>query len=125
MGFPSPAQDFIEETLSLDRHLISKPSATFFMHAGATYLRDGIIQGALLIVDRSLRACDGSLLICSEEGELRIKRYRIHPTPHLISLENGQRERLPGDDEQGEVFGVITYIINDARLGEFDDCPVM
>lgn len=123
--FVSPAQDYVEETLSLDRKLINKPAATFFMKAGATYFRDGIIQGALLIVDRSLRPCDGSLLICSIEGELCIKRYRNCPVPHLVNLENGRRERLPGDDEPGEVFGVITYIINDARLGEFDDCPVM
>ena len=124
MGFPSPAQDFIEETLSLDRHLISKPSATFFMRAGATYLRDGIIQGALLIVDRSLRACDGSLLVCSVDGELCIKRYRTNPYPHLVNLANGRREHLPGDEES-DLFGVVTYVINDARLGEFDDCPVM
>lgn len=123
--FTSPAQDYVEETLSLDRKLINKPAATFFMRAGATYLRDGIIQGALLIVDRSLRACDGSLLVCSIDGELRIKRYRTRPTPHLVNLENGRGEALPGDDEAGDVFGVITYIINDARLGEFDDCPVM
>lgn len=125
MGFPSPAADFVEEAISLDRRLITKPAATFFMRAGATHYRDGIIQGALLVVDRSLTACDGSLLICSVDGELRIKRYRSHPVPHLVNLENGRQEALPGDDESGDVFGVITYIINDARLGEFDDCPVM
>lgn len=125
MGFVSPAQDYIEDRLSLDRKLISKPAATFFMRAGATHYRDGIIQGALLIVDRSIRACDGSLLICSAEGELRIKRYRSYPVPHLVNLENGRQEVLPDDEDSGVVFGVITYIINDARLGEFDDCPVM
>ncbi|CNE72499.1 HumD family translesion DNA polymerase [Yersinia enterocolitica] len=126
MGFPSPAADYVEETLSLDKKLIDKPHATFFMRAGATYLRDGIIQGALLIVDRSLTACDGSLLVCSMDGELRIKRYRKHHQPHLVNLENGKKERLPADElDDSPVFGVITYIINDARLGEFDDCPVM
>ncbi|ASK00127.1 S24 family peptidase [Citrobacter freundii] len=126
MGFVSPAQDYVEDRLSLDRKLINKPAATFFMRAGATYLRDGIIQGALLIVDRSLKACDGSLLICSVNGELCIKRYRIHPHPHLINLENGKREGLSDHDtDSSPVFGVITYVINDARLGEFDDCPVM
>jgi hypothetical protein len=51
------------------------------------------------------------------------------PQPHLENLENGKRERLPDKDEVSDtsrpVFGVITYIINDARSGEFDDCPVM
>ena len=124
MGFVSPAQDYVEDSLSLDRQLITKPAATFFMRAGATYLRDGIIQGAILIVDRSLKAFDGSLLVCSLAGELCIKRYRIHPHPHLVNLENGRKEGFPEQSEDA-VFGVITYVINDARLGEFDDCPVM
>ncbi|MEB5958590.1 humD, partial [Escherichia coli] len=57
------------------------------------------------------------------------KRYRTHPEPHLENLENGKRELLRQKDEMSDsdrpVFGVITYIINDARSGEFDDCPVM
>lgn len=129
MGFPSPAADYVEERISLDKRLIAHPSATYMMVAGTTYLRSGIINGAMLIVDSSLTPCDGSLLVCSDEGEFRIKRYRTHPQPHLENLENGKRERLPPMDEVSEssrpVFGVITYIINDARSGEFDDCPVM
>ncbi|MEX7609233.1 humD, partial [Enterobacter asburiae] len=55
-------------------------------------------------------------------------RYRTHPQPHLENLENGTRERLPDKDEVSDtsrpVFGVITYIINDARSGEFEDSTV-
>ncbi|MHA1054435.1 HumD family translesion DNA polymerase [Enterobacter mori] len=129
MGFPSPAQDYVEDRISLDKKFISHPNATYFMRAGNTYYREGILDGALLVVDCSVKACDGSLLICNIENEFRIKRYRTHPTPHLINLENGCREELPQrgewDSESRPVFGVITYIINDARSGEFDDCPVM
>ncbi|EEY5111974.1 LexA family transcriptional regulator, partial [Escherichia coli] len=53
---------------------------------------------------------------------------RIHPEPHLENLGNGKRERLPDKNEASDtsrpVFGVITYIINDARYGEFDDYPL-
>ncbi|MCK7069884.1 LexA family transcriptional regulator [Enterobacter roggenkampii] len=126
MGFPSPAQDFVEQRISLDQRIITRPAATYFMRAGATHYREGIISGALLVVDASLSPCDGSFLVCTDEGEFRIKRYRTHPQPHL---ENGKRERLPDKNEASDtsrpVFGVITYIINDARSGEFDDCPVM
>lgn len=87
------------------------------------------MSGALLLIDSALKPCDGSLLVCAIEGEFRIKRYRKHPQPHLENMSNGRKERLPLDDESGEgskgVFGVIKYIINDARSGEFDDCPVM
>ncbi|HHJ4380348.1 TPA: S24 family peptidase [Citrobacter freundii] len=129
MGFPSPAADYVETRISLDQQLISQPAATYFMRASRSHFREGIIQGALLVVDASLTACDGSLLICAIDGEFRIKRYRTHPQPHLINLENGRREALPVDDDAYSsapaIFGVITYIINDARNGEFDDCPVM
>lgn len=62
MGFPSPAQDYVEERISLDKRLIAHPSATYMMIAGSTYLRAGIIKGAMLIVDSSLTPKDGSLL---------------------------------------------------------------
>ena len=129
MGFPSPAQDYVEQRISLDKRIITRPAATYFMRAGSTHYREGILSGALLVVDASLIPCDGSLLVCTDEGEFRIKRYRTHPQPHLENLENGKRESLPDKDEVSDtsrpVFGVITYIINDARSGEFDDCPVM
>ncbi|ELR8590707.1 LexA family transcriptional regulator [Escherichia coli] len=129
MGFPSPASDYVETRISLDRQLINQPAATYFMRASRSYFREGIIQGALLVVDASLSPCDGSLLICAIDGEFRIKRYRTHPQPHLINLENGRSEALPVDDDcyssAPAIFGVITYIINDARNEDFDDCPVM
>uniref|UniRef100_UPI00387E08F1 HumD family translesion DNA polymerase n=2 Tax=Citrobacter koseri TaxID=545 RepID=UPI00387E08F1 len=129
MGFPSPAADYVETRISLDQQLISQPAATYFMRASRSHFREGIIQGALLVVDASLSACDGSLLICAIDGEFRIKRYRTHPQPHLINLDNGRREALPEDGDgynsSHAIFGVITYIINDASNAEFDDCPAI
>lgn len=128
MGFPSPAADYVEDRISLDEKFVLHPSATYFMRAGKTHYREGIIKGALLVIDCSLTVCDGSLLICCMEGEFRVKRYRSHPRPHLVNLDNGKREEIPEDtgaDTSRPIFGVITYIINDARSGEFDDCPVM
>ncbi len=65
MGFPSPAQDYAEQ------RIISRSAATYFMRAGATHDREGILNGALLVVDASLSPCDSSLLVCRMEGELR------------------------------------------------------
>jgi len=129
MGFPSPAADYVEQRISLDKRLIAHPSATYMMIAGTTYLRAGIMKGAILIVDSSLTPKDGSLLVCAIDGEFRIMRYRTLPYPCLENPDNGRREPLPSKDDASDtsrpVFGVITYIINDARSGEFDDCPVM
>ncbi|MBF4173340.1 HumD family translesion DNA polymerase, partial [Enterobacter kobei] len=81
MGFPSPAADYVEERISLDKRLIAHPSATYMMVAGTTYLRAGIMKGAMLIVDSSLTPKDGSLLVCAVDGEFRIMRYRTLPHP--------------------------------------------
>ncbi len=94
MGFPSPAADYVEERISLDKSIITRPAATYFMRAGSTHYREGILSVALLVVDASLRTCDGSLLVCADGGEFRIKRYRTRPEPHLENLDNGKRELL-------------------------------
>ncbi|MGM8431818.1 HumD family translesion DNA polymerase [Enterobacter cloacae] len=128
MGFPSPATDYVEQRISLDARIISRPAATYFMRAGSAHYREGILYGALLVVDASLTPCDGSLLVCRMDGELRIKRYRKSPNPHLEDLQTGRREEIPKHDDDTSpdvIFGVITYSINDTRSGEFDDCPVM
>ncbi|EIN5039234.1 LexA family transcriptional regulator [Escherichia coli] len=131
MGFPGPAADFAEQRISLDERIVLRPAATYFMRAGVIHYREGILKGAMLVVDASLNPCDGSLLVCSVDGEFHVKRYRTHPEPHLENLENlenGKRERLRKvgeiSDDDKPIFGVITYIINDARYGEFDDYPL-
>lgn len=94
MGFPSPAADHIEEHISLDKRLIAHPSSTYMMISGTTYLRAGIMKGAMLIVDSSLTPKDGFLLVCAVDGEFRIMRYRTHPQPCLENPENGRGEPL-------------------------------
>ncbi|EFS7177947.1 DNA repair protein [Escherichia coli] len=101
MGFPSPAADYVEIQISLDQQLIRHPSATYF-----------------------IRAADSHHL-----REYCIKRYRKYPRQHLEDFSTGKKEALPVDDDgytgSNAVFGVITHVINDARSGEFDDCPVL
>lgn len=74
MGFPSPAADFAEQRISLDERIVSRPAATYFMRAGGTQYREGILKGAMLVVDASLTPCDGSLLVCAVDGEFQVKR---------------------------------------------------
>lgn len=124
MGFPSPATDYIEERLSLDKLLISRPSSTYFMRSANTYWRAGIQQGALLIVDRSATPHDGSVVVCLMAGEFHIRRFRTHPYKHLESLDGDcRKDRISTDDD--EIFGVILHSVNDMRTQEFDDNAVM
>lgn len=128
MGFVSPAQDYVENRISLDQQFITHPSATYFMRAGATYIRAGITQGALLIIDSSVNPCDGSVVVCSLGGEFKLRRYRLYPSPHFEHLSgDGRKDKIDPlwADENDGIFGVVTHAVNDMRTLEFDDCPVM
>ena len=126
--FPSPAADYREDAISLDREFVKKPSATFFLRQTETSWREGIKKGALLIMDTSLKPVDGSLVICHLNGKIRLLRLRLLPGVHLEELDRPEQKTYITDDDCEErvvIKGVVTYIVNDARTGEFDDCPVM
>ena len=72
-GFPSPAEDFTELSISLDKHLIQNPAATFMAYAnGNSMLHAGIHHGDILIIDRSLNARDGDIIIAVLYGEFTV-----------------------------------------------------
>lgn len=76
-GFPSPAGDYLEPPLDLNRLLIARPAATFFMRVvGQTTQEPGIQRGDILIVDRSLEPLPNRLAVTIVDGELRVQRMR-------------------------------------------------
>ncbi|MDX2270423.1 MAG: S24 family peptidase [Cyanobacteriota bacterium] len=76
-GFPSPAGDYLEPPLDLNRLLIARPAATFFMRvAEETTLEPGIQKGDILIVDRSLDPLPNRMAVTIVDGELRVQRIR-------------------------------------------------
>lgn len=87
MGFPSPAQDYVEHSLSLDQLCITKPAATYMMRADKGYLRAGIQQGAILVIDASAKAFDGSVVVVEHGGEFHLKRLQLLPEPSLTGLD--------------------------------------
>lgn len=78
------------------------------------------------MIDFSAKPCDGSLVICVIAGQFRLKRLRLFPFPQLQHLDRlSEIIRMDSGEEEIEIRGVVTHVINDARAGEFDDCPVM
>ena len=74
-GFPSPAADYLEMGISLDRSLIDHPEATFFFRAaGAAMEESGIFNGDLLVVDRSITPGPGHVVVAVADGEFVIRR---------------------------------------------------
>jgi len=113
-GFPSPASDYEEDKLDLNRYLIKHPAATFFIKAkGDSMIGAGIHCGDLLVVDRSLEAKDKNVVIAVVNGELTVKRIRIRRRKITLEPENSDfSAREITKDTQFEVWGVVTNVIH-------------
>jgi DNA polymerase V len=113
-GFPSPAADYEEDRLDLNRYLIRHPAATFFVRAvGDSMIGAGIHCGDLLIVDRSLEPKDKSVVIAAIDGELTVKRIRIEKKKVALEPENESYSvRQITEDADFQVWGVVTNVIH-------------
>lgn len=86
MGFPSPAQDYVEAPLSLDELCIRRKAATYMMRADSTMLHAGIFKDAILVVDASQKAVHGSIVVAEVDGCRYIRRLHLYPQPGLERL---------------------------------------
>ena len=113
-GFPSPADDYQEGALDLNEHLVNQPAATFFVRArGDSMEGAGIHDGDLLVVDRSLEAKAGRVVIAALNGELTVKRLARTEGRLRLEAENpayGPIEFNDGDDVH--LWGVVTNVIH-------------
>jgi DNA polymerase V len=113
-GFPSPAADYVDKSLSLDELLIQKPAATFFVRAqGESMLGAGIHPNDILVVDRSLKPVSGKIVICALNGELTVKRLLQENDRWLLRAENRHYPDIELTDELDlVVWGVVTNVIH-------------
>ncbi|AUH72818.1 MULTISPECIES: LexA family protein [Legionella] len=114
-GFPSPADDYIEGYLDLNTKFIKHPSATFVLQVmGDSMVEAGIFSGDWLLVDRSIEATDGRIVIAAVNGELTVKR---------LSKKEGKIQLLPANpkfkpiditqDCEMVVWGVVTLVLHE------------
>ena len=113
-GFPSPADDFMETPISLDRTLIKNPTATFFVRAkGDSMTGLGIQSGDVLIVDRAVTPKLGDVVLAVVHNEFTVKQLKKEETQYLLAAANPQYPNIKIDPEQGcEIWGVITTVIH-------------
>jgi len=112
-GFPSPAQDYIEQRLDLNELCIARPAATYYVRAkGNSMINAGIQDGDLLIVDRSITAKHGDTIIASLNGEFTVKELQLRPYPALLPANPEYRPILLDPEQELEVFGVVTYVLH-------------
>ena len=121
-GFPSPAEQYAETPLDLNELLVRNPPATYFVRAaGDSMTGAGIRSGNILVVDRSLDAVDGSIVIANVDGEFTVKTLR--KADGKISLEPANRRYRTIRFTEGmelRLFGVVTAVIHQFPLPEKD-----
>ena len=113
-GFPSPAEEYIEGKLDLNQHLVTHPLATFFVQvSGDSMIGAGIHEVDLLIVDRSLEARDGKVVIAVVNGELLVKRLKYYDNqPSLVAEHPDYPELKITEVMDFQIWGVVTNVIH-------------
>ncbi len=113
-GFPSPADDYTEENIDLNEHLISNPFSTFFLRVkGDSMINAGIKNKDLIIVDKSLIAKPGDIVIAMIDGEFTIKRLSIKNDELYLKAENHNYPDFSFKNHiDVQIWGVVIYSIH-------------
>ena len=112
-GFPSPADDFKEIRISLDKELVKNKDATFYARvSGESMIGAGLDDGDLLVIDRSLNPENGRIAVCLVDGEFTVKRIKKERDKLYLIPEN-KKYKLIEIKEENEliIWGVVEYVI--------------
>lgn len=113
-GFPSPAEQYVERPLDLNELLVARPAATYFVRADGDSMEGaGILSGDLLVVDRSIEANDGDIVIACVDNEFTVKTLR--KSRNRVWLEAANPAYKPIQFAGGmelRIFGVVTAVVH-------------
>ncbi len=112
-GFPSPALDFIDVSIDLNKHLIDHPSATYYGRVqGESMKNAGINDEDLIIIDKSIEPSNGKIAVCYLDGEFTLKRILIKEDGLWLMPENEKYKPIKIEENNNlVVWGIVTYII--------------
>ena len=111
-GFPSPAQDYVEQRLDLNQLCVKRPAATYFVRVeGDSMIDAGIYPDDLLVVDRSVTAGHGDIVIASLNGEFTVKVLEREPVVRLVPRNCRYSPIVINEGDDFEIFGVVTNVI--------------
>ena len=112
-GFPSPADDFKEIRISLDKELVKNKEATFYARVdGDSMIGAGLEDGDLLVIDRSLNPENGKIAVCLVDGEFTVKRIKKEKNKLYLKPENKKYKPIELKEENELIiWGVVEYVI--------------
>lgn len=116
-GFPSPADNYITETIDLNKELVRHPAATFYGRvSGDSMIEEGIEPGDILIIDRSIEPDSGDLAVCCIDGEFTLKRIKLEKNRVWLIPSNEMFDPiLVTPENEFSVWGVVTHTIKAYR----------
>lgn len=110
-GYPSPAEDWLEDALDLNDLLVKNPPATFLLRVSGDSMRPGgIHDGSVLVVDRSVAPKPGNIVVAAVEGQLTVKRLAICKTGQYLKADNSDYPDIPVNEDT-VIWGVVTSTI--------------
>lgn len=116
-GFPSPAQDYMEQAIDLNKEIVKHPASTFYGRVVGDSMRDeGIEEGDILVIDKSLELMNDDLAVCFIDGEFTVKRVRLETDAAWLVPANPDYPKIKvtaGNDFI--VWGIVTYTIKKNR----------
>jgi DNA polymerase V len=112
-GFPSPADDYLDLSIDLNKELVPNPSSTFLGRVKGLSMKDaGIDDRDILIVDKSLEPQNGRVAVCYIDGEFTLKRIRIEKNSvYLMPANDNYKPIRITEENEFVVWGIVTYII--------------
>lgn len=117
-GFPSPAQGYEEARLDLNELCIKRPSSTFMLRCDGDSMQDiGILSGDILVVDRSITAKHGDVVIASIDGDLTVKTLHLRPRTRLMPANRRYSPIELREGQELQIFGVVTNVVREMKRG--------
>ena len=112
-GFPSPASDFLDLSIDLNKELIKHPNATFYGRVKGESMKNvGISDGDLLIIDKSLEPINGKIAVCFIDGEFTLKRIKLEKDYCLLLPENEDYQPIKVTQENDfMIWGILIHVI--------------
>lgn len=119
-GFPSPAEDYLHDSIDFNRDLIKHPEATFYGRVdGDSMIEAGICHGDIAVIDRSLEARNGDVIVAYINNEFTIKYLDLkHRKDGYIELRPANKKYTPiriDESDSFEVWGVVVWTIKSWR----------
>lgn len=114
-GFPSPAQDYVSESIDLNKDLVKNAATTFYARVtGDSMKGSGIDEGDLIVIDKSLEPEDGDVVVAFLDGDFTLKRVKIDKEDKCVWLMPENEKYKPiriNEAEDFRIWGVVTYSI--------------